>query len=80
MRSIFYESWGPRMEIILRHGSTALIETQNASLVLLPAFSSMMNFENVSSRAFPTMTHERSSARVLKSGAIRFVRKPLIPC
>jgi hypothetical protein len=36
MRSIFYESWGPRMEIILRHASAALIETQNASLVLLP--------------------------------------------
>ena len=36
MRSIFYESWGPRMEIILRHASMALIETQNASLVLLP--------------------------------------------
>lgn len=36
MRSIFYESWGPRMEIILRHSSTALIETQNASIVLLP--------------------------------------------
>ena len=36
MRSIFYELWGPRMEIILRHASTALIETQNASLFLLP--------------------------------------------
>jgi len=36
MRSIWYESWGARMEIILRHASTALIETPNASLVLLP--------------------------------------------
>jgi len=36
MRSIFYESWGPRLEIILRHASTALIETPNASLALLP--------------------------------------------
>lgn len=36
MRSIFFDSWGPRMEIILRHASTALIETQNASIVLLP--------------------------------------------
>jgi len=36
MRSIWYESWGPRMELILRHACTALIETPNASLVLLP--------------------------------------------
>jgi len=36
MRSIFYESWGPRLEIILRHSCTALIETGNGSLVLLP--------------------------------------------
>jgi hypothetical protein len=36
MRSIFYESWGPRMEIILRHACTALIETGNGSLLLLP--------------------------------------------
>jgi hypothetical protein len=36
MRSIFYESWGPRMEIILRHACAALIETGNGSLVLLP--------------------------------------------
>ena len=36
MRSIFYEFWGPRMEIILRHSSSALIELGNGSLVLLP--------------------------------------------
>jgi energy-coupling factor transporter ATP-binding protein EcfA2 len=36
MRSIWYESWGPRLELILRHACTALIETQNASLVLIP--------------------------------------------
>jgi hypothetical protein len=36
MRTIWYESWGPRMELILRHACTALIETQNASLALLP--------------------------------------------
>jgi hypothetical protein len=36
MRSIWYESWGPRMEIILRHACAALIETPNASLLLLP--------------------------------------------
>jgi hypothetical protein len=36
MRSIWYESWGPRLELILRHACTALIETHNASLVMLP--------------------------------------------
>jgi hypothetical protein len=36
MRSIFFESWGPRMELILRHACTALIETPNASLAMLP--------------------------------------------
>jgi DNA helicase HerA-like ATPase len=36
MRSIWVESWGPRMEQILRHAARALIETPNASLVLLP--------------------------------------------
>lgn len=36
MRSIWYESWGPRMEMILRHAATALVETPNASIALLP--------------------------------------------
>ena len=36
MHSIWYESWGPRMEMILRHACTVLIEYPNASLVLLP--------------------------------------------
>ncbi len=36
MRSIWHESWGPRMEQILRHACTALVEIPNASLVLLP--------------------------------------------
>lgn len=36
MRSIWFESWGPRMEIILRHACTALIELPNASMVLIP--------------------------------------------
>jgi energy-coupling factor transporter ATP-binding protein EcfA2 len=36
MRSIWFDSWGPRMELILRHACTALVETQNASLILLP--------------------------------------------
>lgn len=35
MRSVHYENWGPRLETILRHGSTALIET-GGSLVLMP--------------------------------------------
>ena len=35
MRAI-WDSWGPRMEIILRHSATALIEVPNASLALLP--------------------------------------------
>ena len=36
MRSIWRESWGARLEIILRHAATALIETPNASLAMLP--------------------------------------------
>lgn len=36
MRAIWKESWGDRLERILRHATTALIETQSASLVLLP--------------------------------------------
>jgi len=36
MRSIWYESWGARMENVLRHTCTALIEIPNASLVLIP--------------------------------------------
>jgi RecA/RadA recombinase len=36
LRAIWHDSWGPRMELILRHAATALIETNGASLVLLP--------------------------------------------
>jgi hypothetical protein len=36
MRSIYHDSWGPRLEMILRYAVTALIELPNASLVLLP--------------------------------------------
>jgi hypothetical protein len=36
MRAIWRDMWGPRLEIILRHAATALIETPNASLALLP--------------------------------------------
>ena len=36
MRAIWAESWGPRMEQILRHAARALIEIPNASLILLP--------------------------------------------
>ena len=36
MRSIWFESWGPRLETILRYSVSALIEIPNASLVLLP--------------------------------------------
>lgn len=36
MRGIWHESWGPRLELILRHAATALTETPNASLILLP--------------------------------------------
>jgi len=36
MRSIWSDSWGPRLEQILRHGARALLETPNASIVLLP--------------------------------------------
>ena len=36
MRAIWIDMWGPRLEQILRHSLAALIETPNASLVLLP--------------------------------------------
>ena len=36
MRAIWKDSWGDRLERILRHAITALIETPGASLVLLP--------------------------------------------
>ena len=36
MRGFWHESWGARMEQILRHALVALIEMPNASLVLLP--------------------------------------------
>ena len=36
MRAIWADMWGPRLEQILRHSAAALIETPNASLVLLP--------------------------------------------
>jgi energy-coupling factor transporter ATP-binding protein EcfA2 len=36
MRAIWADSWGPRLENVLRNAATALIETPNASLVLLP--------------------------------------------
>jgi energy-coupling factor transporter ATP-binding protein EcfA2 len=38
MESIWFGSWGPRMEQILRHACSALIETPNGSLALLPRF------------------------------------------
>lgn len=38
MRSIWKDSWGPRLEQILRHAARALIEVPNASLVTLPRF------------------------------------------
>ena len=36
MRGIWHDSWGPRMEYILRHALEALIETNGASLLQLP--------------------------------------------
>lgn len=36
MRAIWAESWGPRMETILRHAATVLMATPGASLVQLP--------------------------------------------
>jgi hypothetical protein len=36
MRAIWHDSWGPRLENILRHSVRTLIELPNASLVLLP--------------------------------------------
>ena len=38
MRAIWLESWGPRMETILRHAATALMAAPGASLVQLPRF------------------------------------------
>lgn len=36
MRAIWHESWGPRMELILRHAARALMEMPNASIALIP--------------------------------------------
>ncbi|HEX2841383.1 type IV secretory system conjugative DNA transfer family protein [Hyphomicrobium sp.] len=36
MRAIWHESWGPRMELILRHAARALIEVPNASIAMIP--------------------------------------------
>lgn len=36
MRAIWSDMWGPRLEQILRHSLSVLIETPNASLALLP--------------------------------------------
>ena len=36
MHSIWFDSWGPRMELILRHACRVLIEAPNGSLLLLP--------------------------------------------
>lgn len=36
MRAIWHESWGARMENVLRHSCRVLIETPNASLILIP--------------------------------------------
>lgn len=38
MRAIWAESWGPRMETILRHAAMALMAAPGASLVQLPRF------------------------------------------
>ena len=36
MHAIWHESWGARMENVLRHACTVLIETPNASIALIP--------------------------------------------
>ena len=36
MHSIWFESWGPRMELILRHACRVLLEAPNGTLLLLP--------------------------------------------
>jgi len=36
MKAIWYESWGARMENVLRHACTVLIEAPNASIALIP--------------------------------------------
>jgi len=36
MHAIWYDSWGARMENVLRHACTVLIETPNASMALIP--------------------------------------------
>lgn len=36
LRAIWHESWGPRMELILRHAAEVLVETPGASLAMLP--------------------------------------------
>jgi len=59
MQSIWYESWGPRMEIILRHACTALIETQRASLVLLPR---LLTDDEFRSRVVPRLSNYQTRA------------------
>jgi hypothetical protein len=44
MRAIWKESWGDRLERILRHATAALIETPGASLVLLPRLLTDQDF------------------------------------
>ena len=46
MRGIWRESWGNRMERLLRHSAAALIETPNASLVLLPRLLTDADFRH----------------------------------
>ncbi len=53
MRGIWADSWGPRMEYILRHALEALIETRGASLLLLPRLLTDADFR---ARLVPALT------------------------
>ena len=59
MRAIWTDMWGPRLEQILRHSCAALIETPNASLVLLPRLLTDARFRaRITSRITNPLTRD----------------------
>jgi len=75
MRGIWRESWGNRMERLLRHCAAALIETPNASLVLLPRLLTDAEFRKRIASAIPSRV--RSSSSNTTSGATTSEMKSL---
>jgi hypothetical protein len=79
MRSIWIDSWGPRMEQILRHAARALVEVPNAALVLLPASLWMTATAAVSFLASPIRSRAHSPTIGSNSGGMTIERSRLIP-